>query len=44
MFTQSRTTTTDDLIMNTLGAIIGYFIFKAFFHIILKKIATKKMK
>lgn len=44
LFTQSRNTTTDDLIMNTLGAIIGYLIFKAFFHIILKKIAMKKMK
>lgn len=44
LFTQSRNTTTDDLIMNTLGAIIGYFIFKALFHIILRKIATKKMK
>ncbi|WP_461615101.1 VanZ family protein [Clostridium sp. Marseille-QA1073] len=42
LFTQSRTTTTDDLIMNTLGAIIGYFIFKAFFHIILKKNSTEK--
>ncbi|WP_370671411.1 VanZ family protein [Clostridium botulinum] len=42
LFTQSRTTTTDDLIMNTLGAIIGHFIFKAFFHIILKKNSTEK--
>lgn len=42
LFTQSRTTTTDDLIMNTLGAIIGYFIFKAFFHIILKKNSNEK--
>ncbi len=42
LFTESRTTTTDDLIMNTLGAIIGYFIFKAFFHIILKKNSTEK--
>jgi len=37
LFTQKRNTTSDDLIMNTLGAAIGYFIFKAFFLIILKK-------
>ncbi|WP_414633106.1 VanZ family protein [Clostridium sp. UBA6640] len=42
LFTRIRTTTTDDLIMNTLGAIIGYFIFKAFFHIILKKNSNEK--
>ena len=32
-----RATTADDLIVNTLGAIIGYFIFKGFY-----KLATKK--
>ncbi|WP_200908947.1 VanZ family protein [Aneurinibacillus migulanus] len=42
LFTQSRNTTTDDLIMNTLGAIIGYFIFKAFFHVFLKKNSNEK--
>lgn len=42
LFTQSRNTTTDDLIMNTLGAIIGYFIFKALFHIILKRNISEK--
>lgn len=42
LFTQSRNTTTDDLIMNTLGAIIGYFIFKALFHIILKRNSSEK--
>ncbi|WP_252235868.1 VanZ family protein [Clostridium sp. CH2] len=42
LFTQSRNTTTDDLIMNTLGAIIGYFIFKALFHIILRKNSNEK--
>lgn len=42
LFTQSRNTTTDDLIMNTLGAIIGYFIFKAFFYIILKRNSNEK--
>ncbi|NFO14253.1 VanZ family protein [Clostridium botulinum] len=42
LFTQSRNTTTDDLIMNTLGAIIGYFIFKAFFYIILRKNSNEK--
>lgn len=42
LLTQTRNTTVDDLITNTLGAIIGYFIFQAFFHIILKKNSNEK--
>ncbi len=37
LLTQTRNTTLDDVMMNTLGAVIGYVIFQIFFSLFLKR-------